>query len=81
MNTVAPNVSQASLPRQQTTTVADYAQQEGISTGTSRKRLNEMVERGRAQVSHDVIIGSRTSKRGSRGNCVSVRGSLYYLNE
>lgn len=80
MNTVAPNAARASLHRQQTTTVADYAQQEGISTSTSRKRLNEMAEIGRAQVSYGVIIGSRTSKRGSRSSSVSVRGNLYYLN-
>lgn len=59
------------------TTAAQYAKQEGVSVATARKRLNEMVEIGRAQVSCHVIIEHRSMKRGSRSQMVPVRGNLY----
>ncbi|MBD8089151.1 hypothetical protein IFT48_04085 [Pseudomonas fluorescens] len=62
------------------TTVAQYATQQGVSVATARKRLNEMVEIGRAQVSYQVIIEHRSIKRGSRSQMVAIRGNLYHIN-
>ncbi|MBX8557037.1 hypothetical protein K5D56_26085 [Pseudomonas cichorii] len=61
------------------TTASQYAKQQGISITTARKKLNAMVEIGRAKVSYQVIIEHRTMKRGSRSQMVPVRGSLYHL--
>jgi len=62
------------------TTVAQYATKQGVSVATARKRLNEMVEIGRAQVSYQVIIEHRSIKRGSRSQMVAIRGNLYHIN-
>lgn len=60
-------------------TAAEYAKQQGISIGTARKRLNEMVEIGRATLDYGVIIDHRSMKRGARSQSVAVRGNLYHI--
>lgn len=60
-------------------TAAEYAKQQGISIGTARKRLNEMVEIGRAMVDYGVVIDHRSMKRGARSQSVAVRGNLYHI--
>lgn len=61
-------------------TAAEYAKQQGVSIGTARKRLAEMVEIGRAHVSYGVIIEHRSVKRGARSRSVAIRGNLYRIN-
>ncbi|HBP1602246.1 TPA: hypothetical protein L5U90_003349 [Pseudomonas aeruginosa] len=62
-------------------TAADYAKAKGISIGTARKRLNEMVEYGNAHVDYGVIIEQRSVKKGSRSQTMAIRGNLYHLKQ
>lgn len=61
-------------------TAAGFAKQKGVSISTARKKLSEMVEIGRAQVSYHVVIEHRSMKRGARSRIVPVRGNLYYIS-
>ncbi len=61
-------------------TAAEYAKQKEVSIGTARKRLNEMVEDGRARVDCGVIFGHCSTKHGARSKSVAVRGNLYHVN-
>lgn len=60
-------------------TAAEYAKQHGISIATARKRLNDLVERGLAKVTHGVIIENRSTKRGARNHNMAIRGNLYRI--
>lgn len=61
------------------TTVAAYAKAQAISISTARKRLNQLVERGFANVAHDVVIEQRSAKRGASSRMTSIRGTHYSI--
>jgi len=61
------------------TTVAEYADQNGLNPGVARARLNELVAQGKATVSRNSIIGYRNARGGSRGTIAAVRGNVYEI--
>lgn len=67
-------------PNPVNTTAAQHAETLGVSVATARKRLQELVDTGRARVSYNVIIEHRSAKRGSKSRVVPVRGNLYHIN-
>lgn len=59
-------------------TLATYSAEYGVSQTTARKRLNELVEAGKATIAYNVVIGGRERKfTGSRPKQVPVRGNLW----